>query len=281
MVDKENPTDGSFHFMVLEGHTLLKALLKLLVELTGNRYISKLLIAVTTSKSSRMLIPLFVKVYRINLAEIKLPLSEYQSLHHFFTRVLKPGSRPIDNHEGALVSPVDGVIRAFGSISETETYEVKDRQILLEEMLGSKEKANQYKDGKYIILYLSPQHYHRIHSPIKGHIKGNWTLGGKSYPVNRIGIKYGNRPLSTNYRTITEIESNKKNIAVVKVGALNVNSIHLTNQHEQVEPGEELAYFSFGSTVILLIENDNFQFAEDVSAWREIKYGESLGVIAN
>jgi phosphatidylserine decarboxylase len=255
---------------------LLKWLFKIFVELTGNRFMSRLLIRVTTSKWSRIFIPLFVKVYHINQAEMKLPLSEYHSLQHLFTRELKSEIRAIDNHKHVIVSPVDGVVSAFGSVSEVEKYKVKNRQLNLEEMLGSEEIAATYKKGKYIILYLSPHHYHRIHSPVKGRITNSWTLGGKSYPVNSLGIKYGNKPLSTNRRTVTEIESELQNIAVVKVGALNVNSIHLTNQSKELEPGDELAYFSFGSTVILLMENEHLQFATNVTVGEEIKYGERL-----
>ncbi len=260
---------------------MLKLFLKAFVELTGNRFVSKQLMSVTKSRASRRLVPLFAKVYKINQQEMALPLTEYSSLQHLFTRLLKPGTRPIDNEQSVFVSPVDGVISAFGPINEKEAYKVKNNQLGLKEMLGSREKADKYKNGMYIIFYLSPRHYHRIHSPVKGTVTSNWTLGGKSYPVNRFGLKYGERPLSTNFRTITEIKSIHKNVAVVKVGALNVNSIHLTNQHESIEPGEELAYFSFGSTVILLIENENFQFTADLNPGQEVKYGEKIGSISS
>ena len=55
-----------------------------------------------------------------------------------------------------------------------------------------------------------------------------------------------------------------------------MNSIYLTNQSKELKPGDELAYFSFGSTVILLIENENLQFATSVTVGKEIKYGERL-----
>ncbi len=42
-----------------------------------------------------------------------------------------------------------------------------------------------------MILYLSPSHYHRIHSPVTGKVVEQWTLGTKSYPVNKYGLKYG------------------------------------------------------------------------------------------
>jgi len=259
---------------------LLKILLKFFVELTGSPFMSRRLMAVTKAKSSRKMISLFAQVYNVNQEEMEIPLPEYTSLQHFFTRTLKAGMRPVEAGENIFVSPVDGVVNAFGSIQDVMNYTVKNKPIMLEEMMGSAEKAAKYKNGKYIIFYLSPRHYHRIHSPVKGRKTPAWTLGGKSYPVNRFGIKHGRRPLSTNFRTITEIQSRHQQVAVVKVGALNVNSIHLTHSRQNIEPGEELAYFSFGSTVILLIENENFQFSSVLCEGMEIKYGEKIGFIS-
>lgn len=259
---------------------MLKSFLKIFVELTGSRFVSRQLMTAAKSSGSKKMIPLFAKTYNINQEELNLPLSEYASLQDFFTRRLKQGIRPVESGENVLVSPVDGVVTVFGPISEAEKYNVKNQQLVLEEMLGSAEKANKYQHGAYIIFYLSPRHYHRIHSPVKGEITEGWTLGGKSYPVNSFGLKHGNRPLSTNFRKITEIKSIYKDVAVVKVGALNVNSIHLTHSSEKVDPGEELAYFSFGSTVILLIENENFQFSAALREGQEIKYGEKIGWIS-
>ncbi|MBU8568653.1 phosphatidylserine decarboxylase [Virgibacillus pantothenticus] len=260
---------------------MLKSCLKFLVELTGNRFISQLLIRFTNSKWSRMLVPVFAKVYSINQEEMKKPLSDYQSLHQLFIRKLKPDCRSVYPHKNSIVSPVDGVISDFGSVRDVEDYKIKNKQIILEEMLGSKEKADIYRNGKYIVLYLSPRHYHRIHSPVNGKINGSWVLGSKSYPVNSIGFKYGNSPLSTNYRRITEIQSELGKIAVVKVGALNVNSIHLTCRSEHINSGEELGYFSFGSTVVLFIEKADFQFSTDITTNQDIQFGKKLGAISD
>ncbi|MGM8215873.1 phosphatidylserine decarboxylase [Bacillaceae bacterium W0354] len=249
---------------------------KVFVELTGSRLISKLLVKFSNSKWSRGFVPLFAKVYKINRDEMSLSIRDYESLHHFFTRNLKKDARLVDVGKNVIVSPVDGVASQFGSIKDVDKVEVKKRELDFVEMLGSKEKADKYMGGKFIIFYLSPQHYHRIHSPFKGEIRDHWTLGGKSFPVNKLGLKFGDRPLSTNYRRITELETEAGFIAVVKVGALNVNSIHLTNQRNDVERGEELAYFSFGSTVILLIENSDFQFCDDLHEGKEMKFGEKV-----
>ncbi|MDV2583652.1 phosphatidylserine decarboxylase, partial [Alkalibacillus haloalkaliphilus] len=85
---------------------------------------------------------------------------------------------------------VDAVMEDVGPITETSEIIVKGKAYSIEEMLGDKDVLLKYLDGTYIILYLSPSHYHRIHSPVDGTVTKQWTLGRKSYPVNKWGIKY-------------------------------------------------------------------------------------------
>ena len=65
--------------------------------------------------------------------------------------------------------------------------------------------------------------------------------------------------LSKNYRTITELQHGQFCVAIVKVGAMFVNSIVITNEAKHLEKGQEFAYFSFGSTVVLLFEKNSFE----------------------
>jgi phosphatidylserine decarboxylase len=238
---------------------------------------SKILENFVKSRISKYLNPLFIRVYKIDISEMETDPSEFKSLHELFTRKLKNGARVVDLTAQSLASPVDGVISSFGKINGKTTFAVKNTELDLTEMLGSQEKALRYQNGHYIIFYLSPRNYHRIHSPIQGNIHSQWTLGGKSYPVNKLGLKYGKKPLSTNFRKVTEVETENGSVAIVKVGALNVNSIHLTHLSNNLMPGDDLAYFSFGSTVVLLIEEETFQFHPSLTEQTEIQYGKQIG----
>ena len=261
------------------GATFVKKLMfKWLVELTGNQTSSKILKTFTASKWSRYLNASFAKVNRINTDEMEKPLHEYTSLQALFTRKLKEGVRTVDRSPRTIVSPVDAVVTSFGKVSHSQSFLVKGQSYKLEEIFGGEKRANVYKNGTYFIFYLSPAHYHRIHSPVNGTIREQWTLGNSSYPVNNIGLTYGSKPLSTNYRLITTINHQDSQIAVVKVGALNVNSIHLTHEQSELKKGEEVAYFSFGSTVILFIEKDDFHISANIRKNMNIQYGTAIGV---
>ncbi len=226
------------------------------IELTNHRLTSAMLRRFSRSKLSKPFIKPFATTFKLKQSEMGKPLSAYEHLHDLFTRELKPGVRVIDKNHQSMVSPVDGIMAQSGNLDNETLFHVKGQTYNIVEMLGSQEAAKPYHNGYYFILYLSPSHYHRIHSPVDGTIIRQWKLGGQSYPVNNMGLQYGKRPLSRNYRVITEVEVDRKQLAIVKVGAMNINTIELTHKGSSLQKGEEMAYFSFGSTVVLLVEHE-------------------------
>ncbi|MEH7483022.1 phosphatidylserine decarboxylase [Neobacillus drentensis] len=260
---------------------MIQGFYRLLIELTNGRWTSGILRRFARSHVSRFVVPSFAKIYHLNQEEMEKGLSEYPSLHDLFVRTLKKDAREIDKGENSVVSPVDAVIEDVGLIKETSDIHVKGKTYSIEEMLGNPQLLAKYLNGTYMILYLSPSHYHRIHSPVNGIVTKQWTLGSKSYPVNKLGLKYGVRTLAKNYRVITEVKTDYGHVAIVKVGAMFVNSIETTHKGSELVKGGEMAYFSFGSTVVLLFEKDIFQMDSNVQTPKDIKVGEKLGVLRN
>ncbi|MBM7660745.1 phosphatidylserine decarboxylase [Bacillus mesophilus] len=258
---------------------MIKLFYRSLIELTNRPFLSKWLERLTRSKYSKVLIPSFTRVYKLNIEEMEKPISEYHTLHDLFTRKLKSTVRTVDTNPYSIISPVDGVLAEQGEITIDQTFVVKGKDYSIVEMLGEKEVATKYVEGKFVIIYLSPSHYHRIHTPISGKILSSWSLGTSSYPVNQWGILYGKSPFSKNFRVITEIQGDHTHMALVKVGAMFVNGIDLTHQGEHIEKGEEIAYFSFGSTVVLLFEKNTFTLSEEIKVGQEVKVGQPIGKI--
>ncbi|MDR7237276.1 phosphatidylserine decarboxylase [Neobacillus drentensis] len=260
---------------------MIESFYRLLIELTNGRLTSGILRRFARSPVSRFVVPSFAKIYDLNQEEMEKGLSEYPTLHDLFVRTLKKEARKIDKSNNTVVSPVDAVIEDVGPITETSDILVKGKTYSIEEMLGNHNLLAKYLNGTYMILYLSPSHYHRIHSPVNGIVTKQWTLGSKSYPVNKLGLKYGVRTLAKNFRVITEVQTDFGHVAVVKVGAMFVNSIETTHKGSELEKGEEMAYFSFGSTVVLLFEKGIFQIDSTLQTPKEIKVGEKIGVFRN
>lgn len=256
-----------------------KKLYQNLIELTNSLPVSKYIMKFAKSSRSRFIIPSYAKIYQVNVNEAEKQIDAYPSLHDFFIRELKKDARTFDGNPNHIISPVDAVIEQFGTISSRDAIIVKNHPYSINDMLGDSALAEKYINGSFIVLYLSPSHYHRIHSPASGTVERQYELGNTSYPVNSWGLMYGKSPLSKNFRTITEIkEEDHNHIAVVKVGAMFINTIQLTHANEKVRKGEELAYFSFGSTVVLLFEKHKTDFADSVALQKEVKAGEVLAV---
>lgn len=252
-------------------------LYRFFIELSNGPLTSKALKKFSCSRLSRPFIKSYARVYRVNYEEMAGDIAQYPNLHAFFTRRLKAAVRPVDRRPGIVTSPVDGVLEEIGFIHPTKEITVKDKTYSVSEMLGSKEKAEKYSGGTFMIIYLSPSHYHRIHSPVNGKVESVYTRGSRSYPVNRIGLKYGKSALSKNYRVITEIKTDGGAVAMIKVGAMFINSVIVTNNNKVWQKGEEVAYFSFGSTVILLFEKNRFKLSDKIKPKSEVKMGIPLG----
>lgn len=258
---------------------MFQSIYRILIELTNGKWTSAILHKFAKSKSSKRIIPSFAKTYNINQEEMEKPIGEYESLHHFFIRNLKEGARKIDQDPLSVVSPVDSVIEEVGEIMTNKTITVKGKVYSISEMLGNDDAMARYEQGTYMIFYLSPSHYHQIHSPVNGEVTNQWTLGLKSYPVNKMGLKYGNYPLSKNYRKITEIRHNAGMATVIKVGAMFVNSIETTHDGSKLDKGDQMAYFTFGSTVVLLFEKGTINLMPEIAPPYPIRYGEKIGTL--
>jgi phosphatidylserine decarboxylase len=257
-------------------------LLRSMTELTSRKWISKLTGAFAQSPLSRFLIPTFSNTYKIDVNEAEKPIDQYRTLNEFFTRRLKPNMRQIDSAQDVVVSPVDAVIASCGVINKGTILNVKGQDYSIAELLADEQRSKTFNHGYYFVLYLSPTDYHRIHAPVEGTIVHNVHLPGKVYPVNQFGLTHMKSVLSRNERLITYIQHNNHVVAAVKVGAMNVSSINYVDSSKvQLERGEELAYFAFGSTVVLLTETNSFQVDESLQPNMKVRMGQRLGVLTS
>ncbi len=258
-------------------------LFRALTELSSRRRIARLAGAFAKSAASRRLIPRFASYYRIAVEEAEHSLEQYASLNDFFIRRLKPGARPIDPDERAVVSPVDGLVAESGTIRPDRTFLVKGQSYTVDELLNGSPHAARYMGGTFAVIYLSPANYHRIHAPVEGDVIESDRIPGAVYPVNDPSLRLMKRVLSRNVRLVTYLSSEGgATTALVKVGAMNVASIRYAagdRPPDHVAKGEELAYFEFGSTVVLLWERGRFAPSARLAAGTNVRMGEKIGEI--
>lgn len=255
---------------------LKKKLLKTFVELTGNPVASTILRNVSASRLSKPLVKMYASAYKIDETSMEYPRDHYDSLQSFFTRKLKSGARPFDTSAEVLISPSDGHLSSFGRMKDGHQFTIKGHTYSINEIFMNEKRASAYKNGWYFVFYLSPADYHHFHYPADGEVSNRYALGKRSYPVNTMGLTYGDRPFETNYRLITELSTAYDQLALVKVGALNVNSVQLYSSSKHAKKGEDFGYFSFGSTILLFVAGDS-TFSPTVNTTGPIKVGEPIG----
>jgi phosphatidylserine decarboxylase len=258
---------------------MIERLFRLLTELSSRKWVSKLAGRFAKSRLSRRFIPRFVKTYGIDWQEAEKPLNEYETLNEFFTRKLKREGRTVHADTSAVVSPVDGLITGMGNIESGRMLNIKGQDYTVEALLNGSPRTVNYMNGFYYVLYLSPKDYHRIHAPVTGKIIEKEYIPGKVYPVNDFGLRNMRAVLSRNERLVTYVQHEFGEISVVKVGALNVASIQYADANaKKLVRGGDLAYFEFGSTVVLLMENGTFEPAE-LRVGDKVRMGQALGAL--
>jgi phosphatidylserine decarboxylase len=259
------------------------SIFRLMTELTSRPTIARLAGSFAKSGASKRLIVKFASLYNIPLEEAEREVSQYASLNDFFIRRLKPGARTIDAGRNSVVSPVDGTVAESGDITQGRTFLVKGQTYTVDELLNGSPHASRYGNGYFAVIYLSPTNYHRIHAPIDAAVIEFDRIPGAVYPVNDPSMRLMKQVLSRNTRLVTYLQHKAGTIALVKVGAMNVGSIRYAAGDEMpdfVAKGEELAYFEFGSTVVLLWERGSFLPADRLKAGTTVRMGEKIGEIS-
>lgn len=239
----------------------------------------------------------FAHLTGVDTEEAARPPEGYATLNDYFTRRLRKGARDVQTDtQGALVSPVDGKLGAFGPIEEGTLYQAKGREYRLVDLVDSAAAAEWFEGGWYATVYLSPRDYHRIHSPVGGQVEHIGYIPGQLFPVNPFAVENIDELFAINERLITYLQTERLGrVAVVKVGATCVGRISLTfhdmktngsfrrrQEFDLDEPvslshGDELAVFNLGSTVIVLVENEEFRFREGMETGDVLRVGEWVG----
>ncbi|MFC1479432.1 archaetidylserine decarboxylase [Planctomycetota bacterium] len=236
-------------------------------------------------------IKLLVKLYNINTSEIEKDVFDYSCLGDFFIRRLKSDARPVAGDENTVVSPVDGRIVICGSVNEDTVLTVKGSAYSIEDLIGDRDTAEQFRQGSFAVIHLRPFDYHRIHMPCTGRLTGHGFFRGRLLPVHEKGLRAFKNLYIQNKRRITVCKGKCGTFALIKVGAFNVGRIPVEydipenpsgfspiSSGKEFQKGEEIARFELGSTVILLFEKDGVKL-EDLKENQEVKMGEKIGRI--
>ncbi len=244
-------------------------------------------------------------LFDIDMADslLKNP-ADFKNFNQFFTRALKPASRPIDPAMASVISPVDGTISQIMEIQQGDIFQAKGHSYSVKELLGGDaERAAQFANGRFTTIYLAPRDYHRIHIPVSGTLTGMVHVAGRLFSVNPATTRTIPRLFARNERVVAHFDTRLGAMALVMVGAVNVGSIETVwagavtpstdrdisswsysraDQHNgdlRFEKGAEIGRFNMGSTVILLFANPHIQWQEGLTGGTPLKMGQRIGLL--
>ena len=227
-----------------------------------------------------------------------LPIDGFKSFNDFFTRDLKPGTRPIDDatDNAVLVSPADGIINMIANELELDTeIPTKGRMTMsLNSLLANSRYADKFVGGSAVAIFLMPDNYHHYHSPTTGKIvESKEEVGNRLFgmPDMLDMINNGNPGYNKDYSVFENfrhgyfiIETNNYGfIAMIPIGLQTVGSVVFNNEFKkitsenpiQVYKGDKLGHFEYGgSTVLLIFERGKFNSIS-------VEQGQRIGKLKN
>jgi phosphatidylserine decarboxylase len=185
--------------------------------------------------------------------------------------------------------PADSTFGGQWEIRKDSNVTVKNLNWKVSELLEGSPYKDRFENGLFMHSYLSPTDYHRQHAPVGGKVLEARVIQGQVYleveatPVEKIPGKHQLK-LKRNYdsfdtagyqfaqsRGLIILETTIGLVAVLPIGMCQVSSVILTAEvGVTVRKGEELSYFQFGGSDIILL----FEASSNVcfSAQRTVHY---------
>jgi len=240
----------------------------------------------------------FIKRYGVDMSiALETDPHAYSCFNDFFIRVLDPAARPIAQEPGTVVSPADGAISQIGAINDDAIFQAKGHNYDLTSLLGGMGTlAEQFKNGSFMTVYLSPKDYHRVHMPSAGRLVEMVHVPGKLFSVNPLTVASVPNLFARNERVVCLFATPHGPLAVILVGAMLVASMstawagkvsppavkkvrswkYLAEQVE-LDLAEEMGHFTMGSTVIVLYGPGMMNWRADLAAGSSVQMGELIG----
>ena len=249
------------------------------------------------------LIRSFVRIFDVDTTETAREVpSGFVDFNDFFTRELAEGARPVDSSPESVVSPVDGIMSASGLIDGNTLLQAKGIHYSLEDLLATDlADAALFENGSFATMYLAPYNYHRVHSPLSGHLTAARYVPGRLYSVSRTTVGLLPGLFTRNERLVCHFRTPAGPMAVIFVGALNVGSVSTpwtgrirvrkkgvvddldvdpAAAPAEVKKGQMIGWFNMGSTVILLLPPGACTWREDLLTGSRLRMGEAIGKLA-
>jgi len=215
----------------------------------------------------------FVDFYHINMDDFyPSDISAYLNFEDFFVRQHTPESRPIfgKNDDSKAVIVADSRVVVYPTVSQAKALWIKGKHFTMEQLVLKSKRSQTWADGAVASFRLSPQDYHRFHSPVTGKVSWFKQISGDYYQVDPLCLSSNVDILTRNTRCCLEIESSEfGKVLFVAIGATDVGTVRIKERlckaDAEIKKGDEIGLFQFGgSSIIVAFEKDRISFDEDI-----------------
>jgi phosphatidylserine decarboxylase len=239
----------------------------------------------------------FIRKFKVDMSDsVHADPVVFKTFNEFFTRALRPETRPVVPGPNMLACPVDGTVSEAGNITEQNIFQAKGHQYTVRELLGDDEAmATQFTNGRFATIYLAPYDYHRIHLPVDGVLSKMLHIPGRLFSVAPWTVNTVPRIFARNERVVCLFSTAVGPMALVLVGAINVAAIETVwaglvtppkgkkvssydyrQTRKEYSKGDEIGRFNMGSTVILLT-GARVEWLQKIRNGQKVKMGELIG----
>lgn len=197
----------------------------------------------------------FAKANGIPLEGWDRNVRDYPSIDAFFTR--KYQSMRLRTNPEAIVSPSEGTVVAYTSVSLMQRLWVKQKACTLANMGVPQEYLGRLEGGTVCCLKLDVHNLHRFYAPVAGKIVArvdHLEPLRLSHSVRPFALQAGLPIMTENRRVVLVIENPFIGpVVMMIVGGIGIDSIEmLVEEGEDLRQGQEVGLFHMGGSAILL-----------------------------
>jgi phosphatidylserine decarboxylase len=234
-----------------------------------------------------------------NMSDYIEPRGGWRTFNELFARSFKPGYRPVAAvaDQTVIVSPADSTFSGQWEIRADSHVTVKNLYWEIRELLEGSPYKDRFVNGLFMHAFLGPNDYHRQHAPLGGTVLEARVIPGQVYfqviaepvagsttgalslkPHRTFDALDGAGYQFAQARGLIVLDTPIGLVAVLPIGMTQVSSVVITAEvGVTVRKGEELAYFQFGGSDIILLFEAKSNVSITAQAGTHYKMGTRIG----
>lgn len=274
-VEVEQYCQGTLHFLY---ETKIG---RILLKIVTRPFVSKIYGKYQDSSFSRRKILKFIQQYKISMVDYEQVT--YRSFNEFFCRKLLPESRSFSKKGEDFCAPCDAKLSIY-PLDKDICFKIKHSIYSVDSLLQNDAISEKWEAGYCLVFRLAVDDYHRYHFFDDGVVTQSYSIPGALHTVSPISFSHVPVFLENSREVQFLATKHFGEIVQVEVGALMVGRI-VNHTVKEFHRGEEMGYFQFGgSTIVLLVPRNVVEIESEIMSYASkgteviVKMGQVIGV---